>query len=156
MSESILKRTTFVVRDAEKAADFYKSVFGWTVWYDNLVAADRRFPPSGAPDKANVRLIMLESADPQLGKLGLLSYVDPPFDMGVPTARTMIRMGEPILVINTTDIDGIYDRAAKAGATLVTTPVDWTVPAPDGVSKINLRTISLFDPSGIYMEISQR
>ncbi|MCB1625390.1 MAG: VOC family protein [Pseudomonadales bacterium] len=155
MSATLLRRTTFVVPDAEKAADFYKTVFGWKVWYDNLVDADLRFPPSGAPDGATVRLIMLESADPNLGKLGLMSYIEPPFDVGVLQKRTMVRMGEPILVMNTDDIEGIHQRAKQAGATIVTAPIDWTVPGHDGKT-VKLRSISMFDPNGIYMEVSQR
>ncbi|MEO0996114.1 MAG: VOC family protein [Pseudomonadota bacterium] len=154
MSADILKRTTFIVADAEAAAAFYRDVFGWTVWYDNIVAADVRFPPSGAPDLAEVRLIILEALDPKVGKLGLLQYLRPPFDTGVATRRTKVRMGEPILVIETGDIDAVHERAVAAGATVVTAPVDWQVPSPDGGSTIHLRTISLFDPNGIYMEIS--
>ena len=63
-------------------------------------------------------------------------------------------MGEPILVIETDDVDGVYERALAAGANVVTAPVDWQVPSPDGTAHINLRTISLFDPNGIYMEVS--
>ncbi|MBK6596699.1 MAG: VOC family protein [Proteobacteria bacterium] len=155
MSSTLLRRTTFLVPDAEKAAQFYQTVFGWKVWYDNHVAADYRMPPSGAPDGAKVRLIMLESADPNLGKLGMMSYLEPPLDVGVLQKRTMVRMGEPILVMNTDDIDGVYQRALQAGATIVTKPFDWTVPGHDGKT-VNLRSISLFDPNGIYLEISQR
>ncbi len=154
MTIDILKRTTFIVRDAEKAAAFYREVFGWSVWYDNIVAADHRFPPSGAPDKADVRLVILEAADPRIGKLGLLEYLDPPFDTGVRSSRDKVRMGEPILVIETDDVDGVYERAVAAGADVVTTPVDWEVPTPDGQSTIHLRTVSMFDPNGIYMEVS--
>ena len=150
----ILKRTTFVVRDARASARFYQDVFGWTIWYDNIVAADHRFPPSGAPDKADVRLIILQAEDPKLGKLGLLEYLDPPFDTGQLRDRTRVRMGEPILVIESRDIGGVFERATAAGATVVTPPVDWQVPSPDGKSTIQLRTISLFDPNGIYMEVS--
>ena len=159
MTSGILKRTTFIVADAEAAAAFYRSVFGWTVWYDNIVRADKRFPPSGAPDGAEVRLIILEALDPKVGKLGLLEYLDPPFDPGTPartlTGRTRVRMGEPILVVETEDIEGIHTRALAAGATVVTSPVDWEVPASDGESSIKLRTVSLFDPNGIYLEVSE-
>lgn len=155
MSADILKRTTFVVADAERSAQFYVDVFGWTVWYDNIVKADQRFPPSGAPDLADVRLIIVEPAGAEIGKLGLMQYLDPPFDTGTQTNRTMVRMGEPILVWNSSDIEGVYQRARAANANIVTAPVDWTVPAPDGKNTIRLRSISLFDPNGIYMEISQ-
>ena len=154
MNVGILKRTTFIVADAKASARFFMDVFGWTVWYDNMVRADRRFPPSGAADMAEVHLIILEARDPKVGKLGLLQYRDPPFDVGTMRGRTKVRMGEPILVVETEDVDGVHERALAAGASVVTEPVDWQVPSPDGKSSINLRTISLFDPNGIYMEIS--
>lgn len=150
-----LKRTTFIVADAESSAAFYRDVFGWAVWYDNIVRADHRFPPSGAPDAAEVRLIILQAQDPKIGKLGLLQYLEPPFDEGTLQGRTRVRMGEAILVIETEDVDGVHDRALTAGATVITKPVDWEVPAPDGKSVIRLRTVSLFDPNGIYMEVSE-
>lgn len=154
MDTALLKRTTFVVADAATSAKFYSDVFGWSVWYDNIVRADHRFPPSGAPDQAEVHLIILEAEDPKIGKLGLLQYLDPPFDTTLPPQRDTIRMGEAILVIETDDVDGVFERATAAGANVVTEPVDWQVPTPDGKASIHLRTISLFDPNGIYMEVS--
>jgi catechol 2,3-dioxygenase-like lactoylglutathione lyase family enzyme len=150
----ILKRTTFIVADAEASAAFYRDVFGWSVWYDNIVRADRRFPPAGSAKDADVRLLILQADDPKIGKLGLLQYLDPPFDTGTLQDRSAVRMGEAILVIETEDVDGVYERAKDAGATVVTAPVDWEVPSPDGRSKIRLRSVSLFDPNGIYMEVS--
>lgn len=152
---SILKRTTFIVADARASAAFYREVFGWSVWYDNIVRADRRFPPSGAPDGAEVRLVILQADDPKIGKLGLLEYLEPPFDTGTLQRRTAVRMGEAILVIETENVDGVYERAKAAGAVVVTEPVDWEVPSPGGDSTIRLRTVSLFDPNGIYMEVSE-
>ena len=151
----VFKRTTFIVANAEASADFYRKVFGWSVWYDNIVRADHRFPPSGAADMAEVHLIILEARDPKVGKLGLLQYLDPPFDEGAVQGRTKVRMGEPILVVQTDDVDGVHERAIAAGASVITRPVDWQVPSRDGKSVIKLRTISMFDPNGIYMEVSE-
>lgn len=150
----ILKRTTFIVKDAVSSAEFYQNVFGWKVWYNNILSCDHRFPPSGAEDQAKVRLIILEAKDSKLGKLGLLEYIDAPFDTGSPTNRTKVRIGEPIMVIDSSDIYGVYERAKTAGANVITEPVDWHVPSPDGASSIHLRTVSLFDPNGIYLEVS--
>lgn len=155
MSTDIMKRTTFIVADAQASARFYQEVFGWTIWYDNIVLADHRFPPSGAADKAQVRLIIVEPGGTDLGKLGFLEYLDPPFDVGTPSGRSKVRMGEPILVWNTQDVESLYQRALAANADVVTAPADWTVPAAGGKGETHLRSISLFDPNGIYMEISQ-
>ena len=35
MVNAILRRTTFVVANAEESAAFYMNVFGWTKWYEN-------------------------------------------------------------------------------------------------------------------------
>jgi predicted enzyme related to lactoylglutathione lyase len=155
----LLKRTTFLVEDAGAAARFYESVFGWKRWYDQRLLADRRFPPTGSDQDAEVRLVILETSDPVIGKLGFLQYIESPFGAedlrarpGRPRSR--VRPGEPILVVATKDVDGVHDRAVAAGATVVTPPVDWTVPAPGGAKRIHLRSVSLFDPNGIYLEVS--
>lgn len=154
MSDNILKRTTFIVPDAKSSADFFEQVFGWSIWYDNTLAVDERFPPSGAPDQAKAHLVILDTADNTLGKLGLLQYLEAPFDTGQRNNRTKVRSGEPILVVNTPNVDHIHEKALAAGATVVTAPVNWTVPAPNGRDTITLRSVSLFTPDGIYMEIS--
>lgn len=156
----LLKRTTFLVSDADAAARFYEDVFGWTRWYDQKLLADRRFPPTGNDRDSEVHLVILETSDPMIGKLGFLQYLDAPFDTGAWQAtsgepRTQVRPGEAILVIATRDVDGVHDRAQAAGANVVTAPVDWTVPGPDGDREIHLRSVSLFDPNGIYLEISE-
>lgn len=88
--------------------------------------------------------------------LGFLQYLEPPFDAAVPVNRTRIRMGESILVIETQEIDAVHERACAAGASIVSPPVEWQVPAPDGQKPIRLRTMSWFDPQGIYAEINTR
>ena len=155
MDIGVLKRTTYIVADAQKSAEFYQKVFGWKIWYDNVLMADPRFPPSGEKEPAQVRLIILEALDSKLGKLGLLQYIDPIVDTGILQNRTKVRMGEPIMVIESKDIYGVHERAVAAGASVITPPVDWHVPTPDGNSTIHLRTVSLFDPNGIYMEVSE-
>jgi catechol 2,3-dioxygenase-like lactoylglutathione lyase family enzyme len=151
--KEILRRTTFVVPDADTAARFYQKVFGWTRWYDNELAVDRRFPPAG-PDRARAHLVIMKVEDDRIGMIGFLQYLEPPFDTAVPVGRSKVRMGEPILVIETTDIEGVHRRAVEAGANVVTAPVDWTVPSNDGKGIIRLRSMSLFDPNGVYMEVN--
>ena len=63
-------------------------------------------------------------------------------------------MGEAILAIEAPGVDRIHERAKARGATIVTPPVDWEVPRNDGQGVFKLRTMSLFDPNGIYMEVN--
>jgi catechol 2,3-dioxygenase-like lactoylglutathione lyase family enzyme len=154
MVHGILRRTTFVVPDADAAARFYSEVFGWTRFYDNPVKVHQFFPPA-APHNAASHLVLLKAEDPKIGMVGFLQYLDPPFDAAVPTGRTKVRMGEAILVVQTADVDGIHQRALAAGANVIAPPTNWEVPSHDGSSSIKLRTMSMFDPNGVYSEINQ-
>jgi len=154
MADGLFKRTTFVVRDAEAAADFYRSVFQWETWYDNSLPVDRRFPPI-APDQAEARLIMLKGPDPKIGMLGFMSYKERVARLEETGTRTeRLRLGDAILVMEAPDLDLVHARAAEHGATIVTPPVHWHVPGPDG-KQIQLYAMSMFDQHGIYSEISQ-
>ncbi|MBV6423310.1 MAG: hypothetical protein NAOJABEB_01100 [Steroidobacteraceae bacterium] len=153
MTDAILRRTTFLVPDAEAAANFYVEVFGWTRWYDQELSVDGRFPPA-APHGARAHLVLIKAEDPHIGMLGLMQYLEPPFDTAVKTGRTRVSMGEAILVVEAKDLDGIHERARARGATIVTAPVDWEVPRNDGQGVFRLRTLSLFDPNGIYIEVN--
>jgi len=150
----ILKRTTYVVKDAANSAKFYEYVFGWTIWYDNKLMADPRFPPFGSDEEAEVHLVILQAKDPKLGKLGLLEFIGSGRDSKVEERKTRVNIGDPILVIESEDIEGVYERAVEKGANVITKPVDWYVPGPKPDTKIHLRTVCLFDPNGIYMEVS--
>lgn len=151
---AILRRTTFIVPDARAAAKFYESVFGWTRFYDHSLIAKAGFPPVG-PDDEPVELVLLKAEDPRIGMVGFLQYVNAPFDTAVPTGRTKVRMGEAILVVQCADVNAVHARALAAGAKVSMPPTDWTVPSHDGNSVIHLRSMSMFDPNGIYSEINQ-
>ena len=152
--DNILRRTTFIVADIEAAIAFYTSVFGWTVWYDNTLAPDPRFPPA-APAGTKCRLVILKVDDPEIGMLGFMQYeIDIPSIF--PRKEDKVRTGDAILVINSEDPDAVYERAKQTKANIVAPPVDWEVPSHDGKGTIKLRTMSLFDPNGIYMEVNRR
>ena len=152
-THGILKRTTFVVPDADEAANYCMHVFGWSKWYDNEVAVHQHFPPA-AEHNAKSHLILLQVEDPHIGMLGLLQYLDPPFDKGVKKNRTKVGIGDTLLVVETTDIQGVYQRAKEADANIVAPPTDWEVPGFNGGPPILLTTMSMFDPNGIYMEVN--
>ncbi len=154
MAHGILKRTTFLVPDAEATSTFYENVFGWTRWYDNRLPVDYRFPPA-APDGAEAHLIILKVEDPTIGMMGIMQYIDPPYDTAVPTNRSKVSMGETILVISSDDVEGVHERAKAAGANIVSPPTDWEVPSHDGQGVIKLRILSMFDIDGRYMEVTR-
>lgn len=150
----ILKRTTYVVENAATSAKFYEYVFGWTIWYDNKLMADPRFPPFGLEKESEVHLVILQAKDPKLGKLGLLEFIGATPTESFTEKKNRVHIGDPILVIESEDIEGVYERAVEMGANVITKPVDWYVPGPKPDTKIHLRTVCLFDSNGIYMEVS--
>jgi catechol 2,3-dioxygenase-like lactoylglutathione lyase family enzyme len=149
-----LRRTTFLSADAEAMARFYEQVFGCTRWYDHELAVDARFPPTGLPDGARAHLVMVRAQDPEVGMLGFLQYLDAAPERTPGAAQ--LRIGDPVLVWNTTDVDALHARAVAAGGRIATPPAEWTVPAREGSGVTRLRMLSLFDPEGHYCEVSQR
>jgi catechol 2,3-dioxygenase-like lactoylglutathione lyase family enzyme len=155
VNPALLKRTTFIAADAERQADFYTSVFGFQRWYDHELGVDHRYPPTGAPDGARARLIILQAQDPQVGMIGFLQYLDAALPEA-PRAEGRLRIGDPVLVLNVADVDEVHRRAIEAGATIGSPPTIWEVPQREGGGVTRLKMLSLFDPEGHYCEVSTR
>jgi catechol 2,3-dioxygenase-like lactoylglutathione lyase family enzyme len=153
--DDVLLRTTFIVEDMEAAIDFYTGVFGWTVAYDTVLNVDMRFPPA-APDGARSRLVIFQAEDPEIGGLGFMKYLDHPIAQGPSRHRPRLGQGEAILVIRSRDPDAIHAKIEATDAVIHAPPTDWTVPGPKPGQIIKLRTMSLFDPNGIYIEVNLR
>ena len=50
--KNVLKRTTLIVRDAERSLAFYRDVLGMTVWYDDEIVLSGRGLAAGGPGQA--------------------------------------------------------------------------------------------------------
>lgn len=155
MTAALLKRTTFIVRDAEAQADFYQAVFGFTRWYDHELAVDHRYPPTGAPDGARARLIICQAQDADVGMIGFLQFLEAELPQRA-AGGGRLRIGDPVLVLNDADVDAVHQRALAAGATISSPPTVWEVPRRDGPGVTRLKMLCLFDPEGHYCEVSTR
>ena len=151
----ILRRTSFVVADAEKIAGFYEHVFGWERFYDNDTPVDARFPPC-APDAALAKLIILKAKDPDIGMLGFMEYLGFEPETSTNKEKAKLGIGDPILVIEAADIDAVYAKVKTTDARLVSEPIKWTVKDYAGTGLIHLCTFSFFDPIGTYVEVNTR
>jgi len=152
---AILRRTSFVTDDADKIARFYEDAFGWSRFYDNETPVDARFPPC-APDAALARLIILKAKHPDIGMVGFMEYIGFEPDVSTDKDKKKLGIGDPILVIESYDIDATYERIQKSDAHLVSEPINWTVKNYAGDGLIYLRTFSFFDPIGTYVEVNIR
>ncbi len=150
-----LLRPTFIVANIDAAIRFYTYVFDWTVIFDQVIKVDKRYPPA-APDGARSRLTVFQVEDPELGTLGFMQYLDHEIPPGPSKYRKLLSQGEAILVIRTTDLDLCYERIKQTDAVVIGPPADWEVVGEKPGEVIKLRTMSLCDPNGIYMEVNRR
>lgn len=155
MPANELLRPTFIVSDIPAAIDFYTGVFGWKVIFDQVIKVDKRYPPA-APDQARSRLTVFQIEDPELGTLGFMQYLDDDIPAGPSKHRGKLGQGEAILVIRAADVDACYDRILKTDAVIAGPPTDWEVVGERPGEVIKLRTMSGFDPNGLYFEVNAR
>lgn len=155
MPANELLRPTFIVADIDATIAFYTYVFDWTVVFDQVIKVDRRFPPA-APDGARSRLTVFKVDDPELGTLGFMQYLDHAIQPGPSKHRKTLAQGEAILVIRSADPDLCYERIKQTDAVVIGPPADWEVVGECPGEVIKLRTMSLCDPNGIYMEVNRR
>ena len=153
MSDTIIKRTTLIVRDAEKSRRFYKDVLGWSEFYGaELEVTGKIIPaPSG-----RVQLYIMQGQDPEIGKIGILQWVDPELpDPGEPKQR--LGIGDVVLVADVDDIQALNHRVeASQDARVCSPPRDFSFPAPDGSGDIELSAMSFFDPDDFLHEVYYR
>jgi catechol 2,3-dioxygenase-like lactoylglutathione lyase family enzyme len=74
---NVLKRTTLIVRDAERSLAFYRDVLGMTVWYDDEIVLSGHGLAAGRPGN-RTRLVIMQAQDSVIGMLGLLQFIAPP------------------------------------------------------------------------------
>jgi catechol 2,3-dioxygenase-like lactoylglutathione lyase family enzyme len=148
---NILKRTTLLVRDAEKSAAWYETVFGMKRWLDTpftLAGVGLAIGEKG--DKT--RLIIMQCDDPIIGMIGLLQWVEPA--MEAPPIPTKVSFGMPIFVVASDGVKGVYERAKLSGVNIYTEPYEWSFVAPDGSTK-NMIGCSFFDLDGYFFEVNE-
>ena len=101
-----VRRTTFVVKDADASLALYRDALGMKVIYDQVLeGGDFRQPES----YKKRRLVLLRANDDFIGVLGLLQYMAPlkpehqdRFDVPVP--------GDPIVVINAENLEQVWAK----------------------------------------------
>jgi catechol 2,3-dioxygenase-like lactoylglutathione lyase family enzyme len=148
----IIKRTTLMVRNAERAARWYESVFGLTRWMDvPFTLSGTQLAAGKKGDKT--QLIIMQAMDDVIGMIGLLEWVDPKMaaPMEIPTR---IAFGAPIFVVHATDCAGTTERARAAGSHIYCEPHDWSVTGADG-HQLAMVGASFFDLDGYFYEVNQ-
>jgi catechol 2,3-dioxygenase-like lactoylglutathione lyase family enzyme len=148
----VLKRTTLIVRDAERAAKWYEAVFGMSRWMDTpFTLSGKQLAAGGKGDRT--RLIIMKCEHDVIGMLGLLEWLEPkmPSPAQLPTR---VSFGAPIFVMFSDDARGAIERARKLGSHIHCEPYEWTVTGADGKQK-DLIGAALFDLDGYFFELNQ-
>ena len=149
----IVKRTTLMVRDAEKAARWYEAVLGMTRWMDTpFTLSGTQLAAGNAGDRT--RLIIMKAAHDEIGMIGLLQWVDPVRDDMPAELPREIPFGTPIFVVAGEDTRDTLDRARKAGSRIHCEAREWTVTGADGKQK-DMIGGAFWDLDGYFFEINQ-
>ena len=155
MTNTILKRTTLIVRDAMSAMAFYRDVLRWDVVYENILTLSGGIIP-GDNAGAKVQLYIMEGLDKVVGKIGLLQFLNPALKDPSPPRRSL-GIGDIILVADTDDMDGLVKRIESFGSSHIYSPPKSDVfPDPHGKGDIEFSSMSFFDPDGYFYEVYYR
>ena len=149
---SIVRRTTLIVGDIDASIRFYRDVLGFELWLENRGKVSPSSLPSGLPVGSPSRFAIMKGRHPWVGMVGLLQYgaasaAKPPPARVVP--------GDTVLMIETTQLDAIYQRMQRAGTPIHRKPETSEVTGAGG-ARWTATFLFAFDPDGHLLEINQR
>lgn len=154
---SIVRRTTLLVRDAEASKAFYQALGfkEWLDWSENqdpdaLSGLPLNAAPSARPTKA--RIVIMKGTDPYVAMIGLLEHSNPPL-VATRVPSEVIGVTDIVLVIETDDIIKVQNNLQNVGARIARAPKSYESNGPSG-RKAGVDML-VFDPDGHVVEISQ-
>jgi len=149
--KNYVKRTTMMVRDMDRALEFYHDVLGAKIWFD------RPFTLSGnglaiGKKGDKLRLVIVQFEHDEIGMLGLMEFLDPV--MPAPEIDYSVGYGKPIFVVVSADAQGVYKRAMHSQFKTRGAPKTWSTVGAKGETKHFLSTY-LWDGDGYFFECNQ-
>ncbi|MEM6626773.1 MAG: hypothetical protein AAF719_08725 [Pseudomonadota bacterium] len=150
-----VRRTTMVVRSVEDSLVFYRDALGLEVNYDTILPVNSVAFSKGQPGRT-MRLVLLNGADPWIGWIGLMEYIDPPLP-SEPIRPTELEVGSHIFVMSVKDADAQCAKAAAApGARLAQEAGIAEYPGREGGPPIRVKGCQVWDADGMLVELNQR
>ncbi len=140
-----------MVRDAEKAAQWYETVFGMTRWMDTPFTLSGTQLAAGKKGD-RTRLVILKCQHDLIGMIGLLEWLEP--KMSFEPLPREVKPGMPIFVVASEDARGAVERARELDSVIHSEPRDWTVSGADGRKK-DMVGCSFWDLDGYFFEVNQ-
>ena len=153
MGNTIVKRTTLIVRDMEKSRAWYEEVLEMSAYYDDEVVLSGTGMAAGKKGD-RTHLVILKCQDPVIGMIGLLQWIKPvwPAPKDIPSS---VGYGMPTFVVDSDDVRALHERAVKLDSIIHSEPREWSVRGATG-DMIDFLGMSLFDPDGHFFEVNQR
>lgn len=149
----IFKRTTLLVRNAEKAAQWYENVLGMRRWMDvPFMLSGTQLATGEKGDRT--RLVIMQAEHDTIGMIGLLEFVDPGREDIPDRLPTEISFGMPIFVVAAQDTVATVERAREAGSRVHAEPREWSVTGADGKVR-DMLGASFWDLDGYFFEVNQ-
>ncbi len=151
-ADTVVRRTTLIVNDADASLAFYRDVLGFEVWLDLPGKVSEQSLPSTADVGDPSRFVIMKGKDPWIGMVGLLQYgsARPP-----PEHPVRLEPGDAVLMLETTELEVIYERMKTADVPILRPPKTSEVTGAGGV-KWTAKFLFAFDPDGHVLEINQR
>lgn len=157
--ETAVRRTTLLVEDLGRSMDFYQRL-GLTPWFERSsrdtdetgVIGANELPLTADPKIG--RIVIMRGNDDRIGMIGLLAYERPP----LANARGNLMglgVGDVIIMIETDDINFVYNRLQETGARFHTPPERFEVKNLDGTLRDRGYRMFVYDPDGHLIEVSE-
>jgi len=144
-----VRRTTFIVNDAEKSLKLYRDALGLTVIYDQMIES-----PMANGETRKRRLVLMRANDTFIGAIGVLEYIHPKKPQRTEKFNEPVP-GDPIVVINAADLETRWDKVAAApGVTVIDEPEIITYPRANG-GKISVMQTMIRDADGYWIEVNK-
>ncbi len=157
--ETAVRRTTLLVEDIDRSIDFYQRL-GLTPWFERSsrdtdeggVIGSTELPLTADPKIG--RIVIMRGNNDRIGMIGLLGYQRPP----LANARGNIMgvgVGDVIIMIETDDINFVYNRLQETGARFHSPPERFEVTNQDGTIRDTGYRMFVYDPDGHLIEVSE-
>ena len=154
-----VRRTTLLVENIGRSMDFYQRL-GLTSWFEKStrdtdeggVIGSAALPLTADPKFG--RIVIMRGNDDRIGMIGLLAYERPP----LANARGNIMgvgVGDVIIMIETDDINFVFNRLQETGARFHTTPEPFESTNSDGSVRDTGYRMFVYDPDGHLIEVSE-
>ncbi len=147
---TVMRRSTLLVHDIDKAVAFYRDAIGLSVWVENKGKSGGDLP-TGDPIGTPSHFVIMKGRDPWLGMVGLLQYGD----RKTAPKKDTIAPGDVVLMMETSDLAGIHERLKTGGYRILKEPKTSEITFGDG-SRGSATFLFCMDPDGHVLEINQR